>query len=232
MRACAGVHRREGVAEQAWEVCCNDLINLRKFEIQANVLLESINATREWFWSDAERHKQGRKDMLAARREIAAIAMRKINIFDSALSNELADAYSTTRKELIHLFPSTIPALTKLRDEHIRLCLITNGTGEEQRYKIDRFNLAGFFEDILIEGEIGFGKPDVQIYEIALSQMRLNPSDVWMVGDNLVWDIQAPQSLGIYSIWNDCQNSGLPIDSQIIPNRIINDISELIGFEF
>lgn len=193
------------------------------------VLLSQINETRTWFWGDPERHKKGRADMPAARREIAKIALRALNIRDPSLSDELADDYSARRKELIAVFPRTAPTLQTLRNAGVRLGLVTNGTGAEQRGKIDRFGLAGYFELILIEGEVGFGKPDVRIYEKALSLLNLPPDAVRMVGDNLVWDVQAPQSLGIYSVWNDYQHMGLPADSQITPNRIINAVSELIS---
>jgi hypothetical protein len=47
------------------------------------------------------------------------------------------------------------------------------------------------------------------------------------VGDNLEWDVAAPQRLGIYGIWNDYLNKGLPPTTNIHPDRIINSISEL-----
>ena len=218
----------EGVAEQAWEICCQKLIDSHHLELSFSVLLNQINLTRKWFWSDPERHKKGRSDMLAARREIVKMAMRELNMRDVSLSDELADNYSACRKELITIFPSTVQTLQTLRGQGVRLGLITNGTGAEQRSKIDRFSLAGYFEFIFIEGEIGFGKPDIRVYEKALSTLNLPPTEVWMVGDNLVWDIQAPQSLGIYAVWNDYKNEGLPPDSKIIPDKIINEISELV----
>lgn len=48
-----------------------------------------------------------------------------------------------------------------------------------------------------------------------------------MVGDNLVWDIEAPQKLGIYSVWNDFKKEGIPVPSCIIPDKSINAISDL-----
>jgi putative hydrolase of the HAD superfamily len=218
----------EGVAEQAWEICCKKLVVSHLLEIPASSLLKQVNETRKWYWGDPERHRRERLDMLSARREMVKTAMQALNIRNISLSNELADDYSTYRKDLISVFPSTVPTLKTLRNAGVRLGLITNGTGEEQRGKINRFGLAEYFELIFIEGEVGFGKPDIRIYEKALSTLNLPPHEVWMVGDNLVWDIEAPQSLGIHSVWNDYKHEGLPIDSKIIPDRIINDVSELI----
>lgn len=130
---------------------------------------------------------------------------------------------------MICLFPNSIHTLAELQRKGIRMALVTNGTSKDQREKILRFGLEGFFEAIFIEEEVGFGKPDVRIYKQALEALKLQPQDVWMVGDNLIWDVQAPQSIGIHSIWNDYQGTGLPKGSSVMPDRIVNGINELIN---
>lgn len=218
----------EGVSEQAWEKCCEDFLGRHDLGIERDALLQSIHATRKWFWGDPERHKRGRRDMLAARREIVSLAMGRMGVRDTLLSNELADAYSFSRNELIHVFPRTVSTLEQLRNKGFRLGLLTNGTSEEQRSKLERFGLSKYFEVILVEGEIGFGKPDVRVYEKALSLLKLTPDEVWMIGDNLVWDVRAPQTIGIFSIWNDYLKQGLPSTHDVTPDHSVNDVSELI----
>jgi putative hydrolase of the HAD superfamily len=83
------------------------------------------------------------------------------------------------------------------------------------------------FDVVLIEGELGYGKPDRRIYELALSRLRRSPADTWMVGDNLEWDVAAPQELGIYGIWVDASGKGLPAGSSIRPDRVVQSILEL-----
>ena len=39
----------------------------------------------------------------------------------------------------------------------------------------------------------------------------------WMVGDNLEWEIMAPQRLGIYAIWHDGYGVGLPPNARSAP---------------
>ena len=108
------------------------------------------------------------------------------------------------------------------------MALVTNGESKTRRYKIKRFNLEKYFESILIEGELGFGKPDPRVYKLALSNLHLSAENVWMVGDNLEWDVKGPKQLGIYSIWFDYKRSGLPLNSSIRPDRIITEITELL----
>jgi putative hydrolase of the HAD superfamily len=80
---------------------------------------------------------------------------------------------------------------------------------------------------VLIDTEVGFSKPDVRIFEIALQKLSLKPEDVWMIGDNLVWDIEPPQRLGMYAVWNDYRQKGLPENSAIIPDKTVGSIYEL-----
>jgi hypothetical protein len=56
----------------------------------------------------------------------------------------------------------------------------------------------------------------------------VGPHETWIVGDNLEWEIVAPQRLGIYAIWYDGYGVGLPRNSAIRPDRIIRRLSELL----
>lgn len=218
----------DGVADYAWERACKSFVKGEKTSFSVIELLESINKTRKWYWSDPERHRTGRMNIVKARREIVIAALHELHFFDEDKAFKMADNYSKLQEELICLFPRSIETLEKLRDLGVRMVLITNGTSEKQRGKINKFCLSGFFEYCLIEEEIGFGKPDTRIYEIALHKLNLKAEEVWMVGDNLVWDIEGPKKLGIFAVWNDFRRKGTPKDSTIIPDKIINDISELI----
>ena len=49
-----------------------------------------------------------------------------------------------------------------------------------------------------------------------------------MIGDNLEWEVEVPQRLGIYAIWIDAHGVGLPANSAIRPDRIIRSLTELL----
>lgn len=218
----------DGAADHAWQKTCKSFVESEKTSFDVMELLKSINKTRRWYWSDPERHKVGRMDIVKARREIVKVALHELHFFDEDKAHAMADSYAKLQEELICLFPKSIETLEKLRDSGVRMVLLTNGSSEKQRGKINRFCLSDFFEFCLIEEEVGFGKPDARMYEMALQKLNLKAEETWMVGDNLVWDIEAPKKAGIFSIWNDYGRKGLPKDSSIMPDRIISDISELI----
>ena len=197
--------------------------------IEADTLQAAIDRTRKWYWQDAERHGHGRHNLAETRRDIVRMAFSDIGVSDVGLANQLADAYTNGRHERLELFPDAERTLEGLSRNGTRLALITNGHAEGQREKIERFKLERFFECVLIEGEVGIAKPDPEIFLMALDQLRLSPEKTWMVGDNLEWDIGGAQAVGIFAVWNDWRGNGLPTDSTVKPDRMINGIEELVG---
>ena len=123
--------------------------------------------------------------------------------------------------------PEAIDTVRWLRDAGCRLALLTNGAGPAQRKKIARFGLTDLFDATLIEGELGFGKPDERVYCLALRALGVRPDEAWMVGDNLEWDVGAPQKLGVFSVWIDRAGRGLPTVTDVRPDRIVRALSDL-----
>ena len=214
-------------ADPCWQRVCERFAS-RIDGLAPQKLLTAIKERCSWFWEDPERHLRGRLDLGRARREIVAAALLQLGIDAPALANEIADTYSLEREEALQPVPGAIEALRHLRGQGVRLALITNGSAKAQRRKIDRFDLSPLFDSILIEGEFGVGKPDERVYLHALDQLNVKPEEAWMAGDNLEWDVRAPQRLGIFAIWLDFAGRGLPESSLVHPDRIIRSLSELV----
>ncbi len=213
--------------DECWQELCNRFAPLTG-GLEAEKLLEAIDEVRNWYWDDPERHRRGRLNLVAARRELVSLAFSNLGIDNAAIANRLADAYSTEREEAVTLFPGAIDTLNHFRDNGLKLALLSNGASELQRKKIERFKLASFFDCIIIEGELGFGKPDKRVFLHALEKLGAAAGEAWMVGDNLEWDVAGAQQVGIYSIWVDWQGGGLPESTTVRPDRIIGNISELM----
>ena len=215
-----------GRAAECWRDAClahqSDL-----GAVDPATLLEVIGRNRAHYWSDPERHRVGRLDQPAARREIVRTSLEALGVDAPSLAERIAEAYGSRRDRRIQPFAGAIETVRWLRENGCRLALLTNGSGAAQRTKIDRFGLADLFETILIEGELGFGKPDARVYGLALDALGIEPSEAWMVGDNLEWDVAAPQRLGIFGIWVDVRAAGLPPEHPVRPDRIVRRLAEL-----
>jgi len=127
-------------------------------------------------------------------------------------------------------FPGALDTLVALRQAGMPMALLTNGDAAGQRAKIERFDLAHFFDCIVVEGEFGVGKPDARVYEHALAALGApRGRETWMVGDNLAADVGGAQALGLTGIWVDWEGAGLPTDAAAQPDHSIRRIAELLA---
>jgi putative hydrolase of the HAD superfamily len=212
---------------RCWEDLCTSFAP-RLAPLRSDQLLAAINRSSALFWSDPERHRIGRLDLKSARRLVVAGAFRQLQIDNRALGEELADTFTTRREELVQPFPGSLATLQRLQEDGIRMGLITNGRPEFQRAKLRRFELARYFDFILIEGEFGMGKPDPRVFQYGLERFGASPEQVWMIGDDLEYDIRPAQELGLGTVWVNHAKISLPAESPVKPTRITYSLAELI----
>lgn len=195
---------------------------------------DAMEARFKAFWSDQERHKAWRPRLAEMRRMLVAEAFEDLNRAGAPgltrdQAHAFADAFHAYREAESKLFPGALETIDALKAAGVLLALVTNGQSETQRPKVERFDLARRFDHIQIEGEYGFGKPETLAYTHAMRALGVEAHETWMVGDNLEWEVAAPQALGIYAIWHDHLRDGLPEASPIKPDRTIRSITELLA---
>ena len=215
------------LAEGIWRSSC-ERFAYRADGLQPEALYRVVQESRRWFWSDPERHRQNRLDMRRAQRKVVTEALRRLEVDDPSLAVDIADTFTEEREAAVKPFPGAIEALARLREAGVRTAMITNGAKDAQRRKIRRYKLERYFDAILIEGELGYGKPDERVYREALRLLSARTDEAWCVGDNLEWEVAVPQSLGLYAIWHDPVGKGLPDSCAICPDRIIRSLAELV----
>lgn len=118
--------------------------------------------------------------------------------------NEKAKVLSVYRSHQpdIHLYPGVTEMIEELKAKSIKVGIITDGRPEGQRNKLEALGLD--VDDVIVTDELGgvqFRKPCDIAFRIMMTRWRLNPADIVYVGDNPVKDFQAPQQLGMKSIW-------------------------------
>jgi putative hydrolase of the HAD superfamily len=212
------------LTREAWD---DALRGVESEGLSVPALRAAIDAESRWYWSDPDRHRVGRLDLTAARATIAGAALNRLGHHRPELAAVIAMRYEELKKARVHLLPGSLEALTAFRTAGIKLALVTNGAAAPQRAKIQRFGLDPYFDAILVEGERPAGKPDPTVYADALHLLSLKATDAWMVGDNLEWDVNAPQQCGIRGVWVDVWGTGLREGSSVTPFRIVRSLSEL-----
>ncbi|WP_339160702.1 HAD-IA family hydrolase [Siminovitchia sp. FSL W7-1587] len=135
------------------------------------------------------------------RKDAWTLGLKQLGIDDPDLGSELGELFPQNRRKVPFVYDDTFQVLDTLTKDY-RLVLITNGSPSLQNIKLTITpELRPYFEEIIISGDYGKGKPDKGIFEHALSLMSLHNDEAIMVGDNLNTDILGANRAGIKSVW-------------------------------
>lgn len=149
-----------------------------------------------------------------------------LGIDDPPFAKELGEQFPVERKKAPVIFDDTFPTLEKLRGNY-KLLLLTNGSPQLQRLKLSLTpDLPPNFDEIVISGEVGKGKPDPAIFVYALEKIGLSKNEVVMVGDNLMTDILGANGIGIQSVWLNRRKAK---GEKVKPTYEIKNLNELFS---
>ena len=94
---------------------------------------------------------------------------------DTSVARSIAERYRRLRTEGTDLLPGAVEAVEAMREAGVKLALLTNGTSQGQRAKIERFDLARHFDYICIEGEFDYHVGDEVYHMTPGSMLRVPP---------------------------------------------------------
>ena len=218
-----------GDPDVSWRRICTEFAG--NFDgVPPERFFDALIEARDGFWNNDRRAREGRLDLLAARRTIFGLALSAMGVErpEPALIDAMARRYTVLRDEAVTPFRGALGALERLGGSGIKLALLTNGSAEKQWGKIRQFGLAGFFDHIQVEGDLGFGKPDARAFRYALAALDVGAEEAWMVGDNLLADIEGAQGAGIFAVWIDAHGSGLDPRPGVAPDGVVGSLDDLL----
>ena len=156
-----------------------------------------------------------------------AEALGEFGVEDDALAQQLAADLPNVRSRYHALYPETLGVLEALRGR-CRLGMLTNGAPRVQREKIEAVGIEEYFDAVIVSGEVGIGKPSVEVFDIALQRLgaAARPGESVMIGNGLRSDIAGANAAGIRSIW--VNRSGARADDDIRPDAEIANLNELL----
>ncbi|HWL89724.1 MAG TPA: HAD family hydrolase [Actinomycetota bacterium] len=97
------------------------------------------------------------------------------------------------------LYDDAVPCLEELQGRY-RLGVIANQPGEV-RTALHRDGLEPFFEVWGVSDDLGVGKPDPALFELAVKAAGVAPGTSVMVGDRLDYDMRPAAQVGMRTIW-------------------------------
>ncbi|MFI8687270.1 HAD family hydrolase [Rossellomorea sp. NPDC077527] len=151
--------------------------------------------------------------------------LQSLGISDPELGKELSEKFRLERKQRPYVYEDTFRVLNEVK-KHYQLLLLTNGSPHLQNTKLDKTpELLPYFEEIIISGDVGKGKPDPAMFQHALDRLQLQKEEVVMVGDNLNTDILGASKLGIKTVWINRRGQ---IPQTVVPDYEIKELYEVI----
>lgn len=127
-------------------------------------------------------------------------ALVSVGVEDQERAEALSHAYMTHRDANLRLFDESLAVLDHLKGRY-PLGLITNGPADIQRQEVNSLNIGPYFDNIFIEGEVGFGKPLPEVFRMAERAVGMNPEQVLMVGNSYGHDIRPAIEAGWRTLW-------------------------------
>lgn len=153
------------------------------------------------FSDEGEGFRKLKENAPGYRNEVWTKSLHDIGIDDPKFGMELAEAFFVSRREKQYTYEDTFKVLEQLKGNY-KLLMLTNGSPDLQYTKLKITpELTPYFDQIVISGDFGKGKPDPAIFKHALELLAVTKDEVLMVGDNLMTDILGASRTGIQSVW-------------------------------
>ncbi len=158
------------------------------------------------------------------RKEAWTRGLKTLGIDDPEFGYELAERFPAERRKHPFVYDESYQVLDELKGKY-QLLLLTNGSPDLQQTKLTITpELVPYFDQIVISGGFGKGKPDPSIFEHALSLMELDKDEAIMVGDNLMTDILGASRIGMKSVWINRHDKER---NEVVPDYEITHLEEL-----
>lgn len=152
--------------------------------------------------------------------------LKSLGIHDEQLGQELAELFPAERRSRPYTYEETFEVLDALKGKY-KLLLLTNGSPDLQKEKLAGVpELAPYFDEIIISGDFGEGKPAASLFRHAMERLGIEAEDGIMVGDKLTTDIAGANTIGMTSVW--INRDGKAHQEDIVPSYEISHLQQLI----
>lgn len=139
----------------------------------------------------------------------------------------LAEMYRSLSRYRLQLYPGVKEVLTQLSPEYL-LAAVSDGQSAWAMPELHSVGLSGYFEPVIVSGDLGFRKPDVRIFRHALDGLGMGPQEVLFVGNDMYRDIFGAQQLGIKAVFFR-SNQGEQYREGVAADYIIYTFPELLN---
>lgn len=138
-----------------------------------------------------------------------------------------AETYRAASRYRLQLYPGVEDTIKQLHPKY-HLAIVSDGQTAYAVPELNAVGLSGYFEPVIVSGDFGYRKPDKRLFESALLVMKMEPSEVLFVGNDMYRDIYGAQRLGMKTVFFK-SNQGTQVKEGVKPDYIIFNFSELLN---
>lgn len=109
------------------------------------------------------------------------------------------EIYQANPATLTRCYPGVVETVEVLRRKHFRLAVVTNKPVLATKKVLEALSLAQFFSVVVGGDSLAKRKPDPAPLLEAARQLKVDPSQVFMVGDN-IHDVEAAHAAGMQCV--------------------------------
>ena len=147
------------------------------------------------------------------------------------VGNPLVKLFENDPNKMFRPYPEVRNVLDELSGRH-SLAVIANQHRNVRKHLETTWELAKYFKFMILSEEVGFKKPDREIFLLALDRARIEPSDAWMIGDRVDTDVGPSRTLGMKAVrvLHDSEVSIIPSETEEeVPDFQFKDLNPLLS---
>lgn len=179
-------------------------------------ILESANSSAMIYYCNNRWKPETMQNINPFWLEYYSVLLEHLSINDSDLP--FTFYHHINKTVLYHLYPETLLVLKELRNRNYLIGAVSN-------WSIDLLNileylrLDEYLDTVVISDQIGYYKPQAEIFRYALNSIGVHATATIHIGDDLEADVEGARKVGIKPIWlkrdatNDFNNQSHQIQS-------------------
>jgi putative hydrolase of the HAD superfamily len=130
------------------------------------------------------------------------------------------------------LHEDVIALLDQLTRAGVAYGALTNATREISQDKLDDLGLSARLRLLVSPDDLGFGKPDPRVFELACERLGTDPARTAYIGDELDVDAHGARAAGLVGIWLDRLGSArpgpAPLTAGVLVAGSLADVPQLV----
>ncbi len=150
--------------------------------------------------------------------------------YELALLPDVEDMYWDYFMKNLELYPDVSGTLKKVKASGVKTAIVSDGDLSLRIRKANSLGLLEYIDEVVASEEVIFEKPFSAIFTLALSRLKVQPSEAVMLGNNYKCDIRGAQMVGIRAgIFNPAEDGHVEgQDGTIVADFEISTYPELL----